>query len=637
MKSRKVAKLISHLLVVSVVGATISSSFSMFTGQVQAMQNVQAVSMETTNQYTTQKAMENLFRNPSFYFEVGNSTMEGWKLLRNTTAVLTANVPIALKNELDENGDVLTESKHIKLKTDLPSGEIGGYVRADTVVIIGQTIDTIAGHEYQIEGTHTGLDKMGYTVFDGIDVYAGHKALTTSYVMNPDEQKRQVVFIAKSNKTSIGNRAYSNKSDNWQAFHMKHLKVVDLTVIKEEEAKKIVSQLFINDDPTMNVLKDTTNQEAIAVAQKAIDRVEDTLKKAKLQADLDRVQELLSQKVIETQAEKDKQDVATKAVQDLFINGNPLTNQIKDTTNQQAIDNAQKLVNEIQDETVKKDLQMYLDVAKVHLKKQDEVQVVIAPHDYVLGVSRYITGTYEGDVAFVRVTIDGKEYKGGVTSNGTFNFYSFDKIQSLTSEVIVSAYDASGELLDTKIVTLKSNVEVTKGYIAPDDFIIGNKNITGTYAHDVKSLIVTVNGTSYKGGTFHGDGEFKFYVFGKIKSANDIVTIQALDKKNNILDTKIVTVKSAFIEDIGEINLDTFTIGDKNITGSYTGSVKSIVIKVNGISYKGGTFHNNGTFKFYAVDKIKKATDVVSVEGFDKFGKLLDIKNLTMNTKKLTK
>ncbi|MBC1459169.1 immunoglobulin-like domain-containing protein, partial [Listeria newyorkensis] len=52
---------------------------------------------------------------------------------------------------------------------------------------------------------------------------------------------------------------------------------------------------------------------------------------------------------------------------------------------------------------------------------------------------------------------------------------------------------------------------------------------------------VTVGETTYKGGTFT-DGEFKFYAFDKIKSTADTVTIKALDKDGNVLDTKTVTV-----------------------------------------------------------------------------------------------
>ncbi|MBC6316737.1 immunoglobulin-like domain-containing protein [Listeria grandensis] len=315
------------------------------------------------------------------------------------------------------------------------------------------------------------------------------------------------------------------------------------------------------------------------------------------------------------------------------MNNDPLTNQVKATTNQDTIAEARKLVDGVRDGALKKELQPYFDIAKSLLKKQDEMQGEITTHDYVLGVDRYVTGTYVGDVSFITVTIDGKEYRGGTVINGEFKFYTFDKILFATSEVIVNAYNASNELLDTRSVVLKSSVDLTKGHVTLATFTIGDKNITGTYAHDVKSFIVTVNGTSYKGGTFHGESGFKFYVLDKIKTVDDIVTIQALDKANKVLDTKSVMVKAANVTTIGSVTLDIFTIGDKNLIGTYTHDVKSIILTVNGVNYKGGTFHSDGTFKFYAIDKIKKVGDIVSLEAFDKSGKLLDTKNVILSMK----
>ncbi|WP_430536755.1 immunoglobulin-like domain-containing protein, partial [Listeria rocourtiae] len=71
-----------------------------------------------------------------------------------------------------------------------------------------------------------------------------------------------------------------------------------------------------------------------------------------------------------------------------------------------------------------------------------------------------------------------------------------------------------------------------------------------------------------------------------------------------------------------------YTVGDKNITGTYTGDVKSVVVTVNGTAYKGGTFNADGTFKFYALDKIKSADDVIAIQAFDKVGKVLDTQTI---------
>ncbi|MBC1459369.1 immunoglobulin-like domain-containing protein, partial [Listeria newyorkensis] len=198
-----------------------------------------------------------------------------------------------------------------------------------------------------------------------------------------------------------------------------------------------------------------------------------------------------------------------------------------------------------------------------------------------------------------------KVYKGGTVANGTFTFYAFDKIKNATDVVTIHAYDSVGKLLDTKTLKVVTGVPVvTKGSITVNDMLVpGDKNITGTYTDDVHHVVVTVDGVEYKGGTFV-DGEFKFYAFDKITSASSKVTMQAFDKAGKVLDTKTVKLVAPAGENAnkGAITLNTFTVGDKNITGTYSGDVKSVQVTVGETTYKGGTF-TDGEFKFYAFDK----------------------------------
>ncbi|MBC1802047.1 toxin Cry1Ac domain D-VI-related protein, partial [Listeria booriae] len=86
--------------------------------------------------------------------------------------------------------------------------------------------------------------------------------------------------------------------------------------------------------------------------------------KAALQKDLDKAQELLDAKLAAEKAEKDAEAAAKKAVEELFQTNNPATGVIKDTTNQGAIDAAQKLVDKVTDPTIKAALQKDLDKAQ---------------------------------------------------------------------------------------------------------------------------------------------------------------------------------------------------------------------------------------------------------------------------------
>ncbi|MBC1563504.1 toxin Cry1Ac domain D-VI-related protein, partial [Listeria booriae] len=90
----------------------------------------------------------------------------------------------------------------------------------------------------------------------------------------------------------------------------------------EEAAKKAVDELFQDNKPTTGAINDTTNQDAIDAAQDFINQVTDADKKAALQKDLDKAQELLDAKLA---AEKEAEEAAKKAVDELFQDNKPTT------------------------------------------------------------------------------------------------------------------------------------------------------------------------------------------------------------------------------------------------------------------------------------------------------------------------
>ncbi|EUJ17207.1 hypothetical protein PGRAN_16222, partial [Listeria grandensis FSL F6-0971] len=80
------------------------------------------------------------------------------------------------------------------------------------------------------------------------------------------------------------------------------------------------------------------------------------------------------------------------------------------------------------------------------------------------------------------------------------------------------------------------------GTITPSTFKVpGDTRLTATYTGDVKSVIVTINGTKHKGGTV-SDGTVSFYIGNKIASTSDVVTIEAIGVDGKVLDTKNVTI-----------------------------------------------------------------------------------------------
>ncbi|MBC1907952.1 hypothetical protein HCA64_15805 [Listeria booriae] len=133
---------------------------------------------------------------------------------------------------------------------------------------------------------------------------------------------------------------------------------------KQKDARKAVNELFKSDTPTSGAIKDSTDQNAINAAQKLVDTVTDATVKKELQDYINTAQALLDKRPAEQQAEKERQEIAEKAVNELFKDNQPTTGIIKDTTDQAAIDDAQKLIDTVLDEKVKETLQNNLDVAQ---------------------------------------------------------------------------------------------------------------------------------------------------------------------------------------------------------------------------------------------------------------------------------
>ncbi|MDT2012872.1 immunoglobulin-like domain-containing protein, partial [Carnobacterium divergens] len=93
-----------------------------------------------------------------------------------------------------------------------------------------------------------------------------------------------------------------------------------------------------------------------------------------------------------------------------------------------------------------------LDANKVVKIKEDTAQGTITPSEYKLGDSE-IKGTYTGDVAKARVTINGQvQGWGGTFNNGTFTYYvGSNKIKS-GDNVTITAYDKNDKVLDANKV-----------------------------------------------------------------------------------------------------------------------------------------------------------------------------------------
>ncbi|AQY49733.1 hypothetical protein PWEIH_01912 [Listeria weihenstephanensis FSL R9-0317] len=264
----------------------------------------------------------------------------------------------------------------------------------------------------------------------------------------------------------------------------------------------------------------------------------------------------------------------------------------------------------------------------VNVAKNVPVTVgTITPNTFTIPTDKYLTASYTGDVKSVAVFINGVKNSGGTVANNQVNFYIGNKISSTSDVVAIEAYDASGNILQRKNVTI-NGPQVATGEVTPAPYTIGNSTLTGTYTGDIKTVQVKINNDTYSGGTVSG-GAISFYVGNKITATTDVVTLYGYDSKGVLVDTKTVSVSKPAVG-TGTVTPAPFTVpGDKYLTGTYTGTVKSVIVTINGVEYSGGTLENN-TLNFYIGDKITSATDVVTVKALDANKNIIDTKTVTL-------
>ncbi|EMF0509080.1 BspA family leucine-rich repeat surface protein [Enterococcus hirae] len=159
--------------------------------------------------------------------------------------------------------------------------------------------------------------------------------------------------------------------------------------------------------------------------------------------------------------------------------------------------------------------------------------------------------------------------------------------------------------------------ELVKSELKPQEYHIGDVNITGTYTGDMSLGRLTVNGKVVSWGGSFKDGQFSYYVgVGKLK-VGDKVVLDGYNKEKELIDSKEIEVIS---ESSGSIDqVDTYKLGDSTITGTYTGDIHKGKLVVNGEVISWGGTYKDGKFSYYVNSQIIKAGDQATIQGYDKF------------------
>lgn len=140
-------------------------------------------------------------------------------------------------------------------------------------------------------------------------------------------------------------------------------------------------------------------------------------------------------------------------------------------------------------------------------------------------------------------------------------------------------------------------------------------------------IVITVGGKEVGTGTVKADGTFEILTGTYRAKEGDVYSVQAFNSENEsseITDVKVIATA-------GKVNPNDYMIGDLSITGTYSGDVTTIAVFVDGVELgkTSGANVADGQFNFYVGNHIK-AGQKVTVSGYDKYGKQLDKKEVSI-------
>ncbi|MBC2196092.1 immunoglobulin-like domain-containing protein [Listeria booriae] len=252
-----------------------------------------------------------------------------------------------------------------------------------------------------------------------------------------------------------------------------------------------------------------------------------------------------------------------------------------------------------------------LEKTKVDIKSP--TKSTLTPNPFYIGKDNYVTGQLVGDITKFSLTVNGIEYtKINVTTAPDFKYYANNVIKNATDIVQINGYSATGNLLDSKPVAI-ANTETGK-ITSAEAFKIGKDSyITATYTGDITKAELQVNGTALQriGVT---NGTIKYYAKTNITNTSDEVKLVTYNSAGQRADSKIITISSS----TGKITANPVKVGDSYLTGTATGDIAKVALRVNGVTQTSVAFMQiDGIYKYYIKSLHLKPTDEVKIIGLD--------------------
>ncbi|MGM7317223.1 immunoglobulin-like domain-containing protein [Enterococcus casseliflavus] len=244
----------------------------------------------------------------------------------------------------------------------------------------------------------------------------------------------------------------------------------------------------------------------------------------------------------------------------------------------------------------------------------DQLQGTITPDKYSY-TDTTITGTFTGDINFANLVIDGQSVGNwGGTFNketGRFEFFvhaQFREQIRTAAKVELQTYHretVDGQTIDHKLVLQPVEIAKAAGSIQPAAFKVTESEITGTFTGDVNFANLIVDGRSISwGGTFNAANQtFTYFVNQTTRDLiRDAKTVELVAYHREMinglpidteLDRSVVTIDKEFI---GTITPNPYKLGDRIVTGTYTGEdINFGRLEIDGMilwvsCFSGGTF-----------------------------------------------
>ncbi|EUJ23129.1 hypothetical protein PGRAN_09361, partial [Listeria grandensis FSL F6-0971] len=249
-----------------------------------------------------------------------------------------------------------------------------------------------------------------------------------------------------------------------------------------------------------------------------------------------------------------------------------------------------------------------LSRAKVTLKDGNLLKGAVTANGFTISDSSYVSGSFTGSVSKVAISVNGTVYPAvAVGANNKFQYYAKDKIKNTTDVVKVIGYNSEGTSIATTTVTVAGPESLT-GTITPNpsNFVISTDTyVKGTFTGNVKYVSLVVNSVESAKVNVVDATNWQYYAKGKITNPTDIVSVKGYNAAGTLVDTKTITVTQnpAGTSTITPAAFKLKT--DTTVKGTFTGSVKTVALKVGDTVYSKVNVVDATNWQYYAKDKIK--------------------------------